>query len=463
MINKQYEKYKLIDIPMISKVPLHWKGLKLKFIGTLYSGLTGKSGDDFYNEENPLSKRYINFKNIANNFKINPNLYDLVVINENEEQNKVQKGDLFFLMSSENYEDIGRTSVLIDDLEDTYLNSFCRGFRIKSVNFNPVFLNYLLLSWSYRQILSNEAKGFTRINIQVGKINNLLIYAPNDYKEQFKIAQYLDYQTTMIDELIKKKQRLIELLKEKRQSIINEAVTKGLNPNIKMKDSGIEWLSEIPEHWKLLNFETAALKNRYSITGGPFGSDLKNQEYTEQGVRIIQLQNIGVGFFKDDYKIYTTEEKADQLFSCNIYPGDIIIAKMADPVARACIIPNEDKRYIMASDGIRLEVDTKKYNVKFMEYAINSKYFNFQAELNSTGTTRLRIGLTTLKKLKLITPSLVEQNTIVQYLENFNDNFLETLGKLEKQIENLKEYRQSIISEAVTGKIDVREWIPIAN
>jgi type I restriction enzyme S subunit len=225
-----------------------------------------------------------------------------------------------------------------------------------------------------------------------------------------------------------------------------------------MKDSGIEWLGEIPEHWELRNMEIVARKDRYSITGGPFGSDLKNEEYTEEGVRIIQLQNIGIGEFRDDYKIYTSDEKADYLFSSNIYPGEIIIAKMADPVARACIVPNTAKRFIMASDGIRLEVDKEKYNTKFIEYSINAKYFNYQAELNSTGTTRLRIGLTTLKKLKLLLPKLDEQNKIVEYLESYNQFYTETLDKLGSQIEKLKEYRKSIISEAVTGKIDVRDW-----
>ena len=147
------------------------------------------------------------------------------------------------------------------------------------------------------------------------------------------------------------------------------------------------------------------------------GSDLKSDEYTEDGVRIIQLQNIGVGQFLNDYKIYTSEQKADSLYSSNIYPGDIILAKMADPVARACIMPNFSKRYLMASDGIRLEVDFEKFNSSFINYFINSNYFKNQAELNSSGTTRLRIGLSILKKLKLLAPPLNEQTTIANYLD----------------------------------------------
>jgi type I restriction enzyme S subunit len=157
------------------------------------------------------------------------------------------------------------------------------------------------------------------------------------------------------------------------------------------KDSGVEWIGEIPEHWHKKDLNHVPTNERYSLTGGPFGSDLKHNEYTPEGVRIIQLQNIGVGRFIDKYKIYTSEAKADALSACNIFPGEIIIAKMADPVARACKMPSQDRRYLMASDGIRLKVDEDNFNTDFIVYTLNSSYFRYQAELYSSGTTRLRI------------------------------------------------------------------------
>lgn len=313
---------------------------------------------------------------------------------------------------------------------------------------------YLLASRNY--ILS-LAYGGGQPNISQDIIKKLWITTLT-LSEQTQIATYLDYHTGKIDQLIAKKESLIQKLQEQRQAIINEAVTKGLNPDVEMKDSGIEWLGEIPEHWKFIKISSVAKDNRYSITGGPFGSDLKNEEFTPEGVRIIQLQNIGVGAFRDSYKIYTSEEKADELFSCNIFPGDLIIAKMAEPVARACIMPDFDNRYIMASDGIRFEVDEDKASTKFLEYAINSKYFNFQAELKSTGTTRLRIGLTEFKKLKLLLPPREEQKKILAFLELKDSSIKNSINYLYNSIEKLKDYRQSLISEAVTGKIDVRDW-----
>lgn len=166
----------------------------------------------------------------------------------------------------------------------------------------------------------------------------------------------------------------------------------------------------LPKDWHVKKIcDIKDPNDKYSLTGGPFGSDLKSEHYTDDGIRIIQLQNIGDGRFIDDYKIYTSHKKADELINCNIYPGEIIIAKMAEPLARACIIPSIYNRYLMASDGIRLNVDNSKYNSKFVLECINSSYFRAEAIKRGTGTTRLRIGLNVLGNLKIPVPSLTEQ------------------------------------------------------
>src|SRR5690606_28217526 len=112
--------------------------------------------------------------------------------------------------------------------------------------------------------------------------------------------------------------------------------------------------------------DTADKNIKWSFTGGPFGSNLKSSDYTSKGIRIIQLQNIGDGIFNDEYKIFTSLDKADELLSCNIYSGDIILSKMGDPVGRACIIPGDNERYLMASDGIRLAVNEKEFSKYFI-------------------------------------------------------------------------------------------------
>src|SRR6185312_10822419 len=157
--------------------------------------------------------------------------------------------------------------------------------------------------------------------------------------------------------------------------------------------------------WKEVRLGDVADKSKkWSFTGGPFGSNLKVSDYTESGVRIIQLQNIGDGSFNDSYKIFTSVEKANELLSCNIYPGEIILSKMGDPVARACFIPEKDSRYLMASDGIRLSVDEVRFNKKVIHDYINDSMFRRRAIEASIGSTRQRIGLDDLKNLTLYLP-----------------------------------------------------------
>lgn len=195
----------------------------------------------------------------------------------------------------------------------------------------------------------------------------------------------------------------------------------------------------IPVEWEIVSFETIADKSKkWSITGGPFGSNLKASDYTDDGIQIIQLQNIGDGEFIDDYQIFTSDTKANELISCNIYPGEIILSKMGDPVARACFIPNKAKRFVMASDGIRLVVNERDFSKKFIHDYINSIYFRKRAFEISTGSTRLRIGLPELKSLLVIKPSKAEQTAIATALSDA-DALINSLEKLIAKKRNIKQ------------------------
>lgn len=207
------------------KVPKKWKRFRLKDIGKLYSGLSGKSGDDFRQDDHPDNKGFIPFTNIAANTYISEDNLGKVVVEPIEKQNKVKKGDIFFLMSSEGYDDIGKSSVLDIDLDETYLNSFCKGFRLQSKECNYHFINYLLQSDNYRQLLIIEGKGFTRINLKMEKINNFLVYLPSTREEQTEVAKYLYQQTATIEKIFRNILEQIDRLKELRKTLINDAVT----------------------------------------------------------------------------------------------------------------------------------------------------------------------------------------------------------------------------------------------
>jgi len=257
---------------------------------------------------------------------------------------------------------------------------------------------------------------------------------PATKAEQEAIAEVLSDADALIESLE-------QLLAKKRQ--IKQGATQELL-------TGKKRLQGFTIEWEPSSLGTIADPNqRWSFTGGPFGSNLKSSDYTEAGVRIIQLQNIGDGVFKESYEIYTSPQKADELLSCNIYPGDIILSKMGDPVARACIIPPQEKRYLMCSDGIRLAVDEKRFNTYFIYTLINGQEFRTRAANAGTGSTRKRIGLTELRGLELRCPLLPEQTAIAAILGDLDAE----IAALEAKLAKARSIKQGMMQELLTGSI----------
>ncbi|WP_317912444.1 restriction endonuclease subunit S [Carnobacterium maltaromaticum] len=258
-------------------------------------------------------------------------------------------------------------------------------------------------------------------------IEKIETFVPNK-EEQHKIGAFFK----QIDDTIALHQRKLEALKEMKKGFLQQLFPqKGEKvPRVRFADFHDEW-----ELRKLVDIKDK--RDKYSYTGGPFGSDLKSSDYTNKGVRILQLQNIGDGIFIDNYKIYTSEEKAKSLKSNLIFPGEIIIAKMADPLARAAIMPNVEDKYLMASDGIRLKVNQEKFDIYYILTLINSNLFRKEALNNSTGTTRKRIGLVTLGNLPMIVSPFHEQQKIGAFFKQLDD-IISLYQKKLKQLEILK-------------------------
>ena len=211
-------------VEWIGEIPVGWEIIRSKYIGRLYGGITGKSGGDFNNDEHEDNKPFIPFTNIANNMFISMDHFGQVSIQDGENQHRVQINDIFFLMSSEGHEDLGKSSILIDDVEELYLNSFCKGFRIFDENAYPIFVNYQLSGYIFKELLSIEGRGFTRINLKQGKIYSLRLLLP-PIQEQQEIVEYLDSKTQQLDSQVEKERKRIELLKEYRNALISEVVT----------------------------------------------------------------------------------------------------------------------------------------------------------------------------------------------------------------------------------------------
>jgi type I restriction enzyme S subunit len=216
------------------------------------------------------------------------------------------------------------------------------------------------------------------------------------------------------------------------------------------KDSGVEWLGDVPTHWIKRNLQDTAIAEKYSFVDGPFGSDLKNEEYSENGVPLIQLNNIAIGTHNLESLKFVPIEKANQLKKHNAFPGDIVIAKMADPVARAAIVSSDYDQYLIVADCVRLTVNRVSWNVKFVQYWINSPSINAIAETLSGGITRIRINLGALKKLPIFQIPLEEQDAIAAFLDCETGKIDALIAEQQRLVELLAEKRQAVISHAVT-------------
>ena len=275
---------------------------------------------------------------------------------------------------------------------------------------------------------------------------------PDD--EQTVVASFVDRETAKIDALVAKKESLIELLQEKRTALITRAVTRGLDPNVPMKDSGVAWLGKVPAHW-----ETLAL-GRVTISrcDGPFGSGLKSEHYSESGVRVVRLQNIGwAGFMKSD-AVYLDETYASRLGDHSVKSEDVLIAGLGDdghPVGRACVAPIEIEPAMVKADCFRFRLDRRRVYPRYAAFQLSSTASGV-AGYHATGATRTRVNLASCAKRMIALPPLKEQEAIVTFLDREINRIDTFIDRIRQAINHLHEYRTALISAAVTGKIDVR-------
>jgi len=430
----KYSEYKSSEVEWIGMIPKHWDKDRIKYIGFMYGGLTGKSGDDFRkDEEDPTNRHFIPFTNICNNTYIDKSDLKLVSINEKDNQNIVKKGDIFFMMTSENQEDLGKTSVLKDDLGEVYLNTFCKGFRIKNKSVNPYFLNYLLNSNPYRVILSIEGNGFTRINLRQDRVSDFVVFTPPQ-SEQEEIVKYLDEKTFQIDNLISLTEKKIELLKQKRTSLINDVIKRGVDPKVELKDSGVEWIGLIPKHWKIekLGYHISIL------SGFPFKSELFDPF---EGFPILRIRDITSGKCETFYK---GEYDKSQIVSNN----DLLVGMDGDFTLRWW----ENGDVLLNQRCCCLKTNNTLLK-RFLFYFLpeNLKIVNDLTYF----TTVKHLSNDDIKRIKISLPPLPEQEEIVQYIDTQTTEIDNLISIEQRRIETLKEYRQSMISEVITGKLKV--------
>ncbi|MEQ1452786.1 restriction endonuclease subunit S [Acinetobacter seifertii] len=270
--------------------------------------------------------------------------------------------------------------------------------------------------------------------------------------EQENILNFLDYETAKIDGLIAKQEKLIELLKEKRQTVISHAVTKGLNPNALMKNSGVEWLGEVPEHWRVCRLKHVG----YIQSGIAKGKDLKDK--ISISVPMLRVANVQDGYLNLD-EVHQIDIEPEQLERYLLQNGDVLMNEGGDndKLGRGAVWRNEIKNCIHQNHVFAIR--TTLIEPEWLDILTRASYAKFHFFRQSKQSTNLAsISVTNIKETPILVPPKNEREQILSYLNKQFDRFSKLENRCYQQIELLKERRTALISSAVTGKIDVRHW-----
>jgi type I restriction enzyme S subunit len=424
---KGYDSYKDSGVEWIGVIPENWDNVRLKLISSITKGRKpNKDYEDNLDGFLPyLSMEYLRDKT------------DEPVYADANEKNivLVDEGDILILWDGSKAGEIVRAKKGI-------LSSTMAKIEIYDNRFESNFLNYSLQLGEKHIQANTIGMGIPHVNGNI--LKDLMMLLPT-VAEQTTIAAFLDYKTSLIDATIEKKKRLMELLKEKRQAVINEAVTKGLNPNAPMKDSGVEWLGDIPEHWEVTKMKFIA-----TITRGAILRPVDEPTYFDDNGEWTYL-NISDATKCDKY-LYEGKLRLSDLGSnksARVLPDNLILTASAT-IGKPFI----NKIPVCVHDGF-IPITNIKSNIDYLyHYLRNPQLYISLGKVN----TQKNIYLDEVKDIFVTQPSKKEQFDIVSYLESFEEKNNKLLLQIENAIEKLQTYRQSLISEAVTGKIDVRDW-----
>ncbi len=425
-----YPEYKDSGVEWLGKVPSHWKLAKHKYVASF---IKGKNPAELLDNQIEGSLPYLSMDslrgNVASKFAIPSkgmyiaNLNQPLVIWDGSNAGEFVKGKFGILSSTM------AAATLKVPMSQQY---------------------YWYLCSSIEPEMRKHANGMGIPHVNGEELKSIFLSIPSD-DEQIQIASFLDHEIAKIDTLIDKQQQLIKLLKEKRQAVISHAVTKGLNPEAPMKDSGVEWLGEVPEHWKV-----TALKHLVSapIIDGPHVSPKR----CDTGIPFISAEAISNGKINFDKKWGYISEAANAQYSKRYSPqiNDLLIVKLGATTGAIAIVETDKPFNIwvpLATVRTVADLDSK-----FVYYLFQSSQIADAIQQSWTFGTQQTLGLGTLSNLRIPVPPTDECKQIVIEIESKVVQFDEVINKSTVSLELLKERRIALISAAVTGKIDVRNW-----
>jgi type I restriction enzyme S subunit len=437
---KPYPAYKDSGVEWLGEIPAHWNGARLKRLFSVVNGSTPESGvAEYWDGDIPW---------------VTPeDLGDL--------QDSVIQGSRRRITEA-GYRSCGTTLAPVGSLVlstrapighlaiagvKLCTNQGCRCLVFRRSSVRRFFYFQLLAAWAE---LESYGQGSTFKELARSKLEEVVIAEPPQ-TEQRTIADFLDRETARIDALVAKKERLIELLHEKRTALITRAVTKGLpaeaaakaglDPNVPMKVSGVEWLAEIPAHWEVKPL------TKYVVEKADYRG--KTPEKVASGVFLVTARNVRMGLIDYDCsQEFVAEEDYDEIMRRGLpRKGDILFTTEA-PLGNVALVDRDD--IALAQRIIRFRMNAKRFDSRFTLFAMMSDYFQAQLLTLSTGSTAEGLKASKLPMLRLLAPPVTEQHVIVDFLDRETAKIDALIAKKAKLIELLQEKRTALITQAVT-------------
>ena len=328
---------------------------------------------------------------------------------------------------------------------------FSTGFAIvrSSKEITPSFLYYALLSEYFLSEVEARSNGISYPAINASDLLKINIAVPL-LEEQIKLTQLLDRETTRIDALVSKKTRFIELLREKRQALITQAVTRGLNPNAKLKDSGVEWLGKVPEHW-----EVKQIKYLSTLISKGTTPTTINAKFTSEGVRFIKAENISDGKVLAQPEFYIAEDAHATLARSDLQENDVLVVIAGATTGKSAIL-NKNLLPANTNQAVSFIRPTDKRFSKYIDLWLNTNIVKSYVLLNSVQSAQPNLSMEDLGNIPIPFPPLTELLKIIEFLDRETTRIDALISKTQHSINLLKERRAALITAAVTGQIDVR-------
>jgi len=433
---QRYEKYKDSGVEWIGEIPVGWEVKKLKRLSTIKRGASPrpiadpKYFDDFGEwawvriSDVSASERYLE-NTIQTLSKLGASLSVKMFPNS------------FFLSIAGT---VGKP--IITKIQCCIHDGFV---YFPSLNLNPEFLYYI---FSTAQPYKGLGKLGTQLNLNTDTVGDISVPIPSA-KTIESIINYLDRKTAEIDQLIAQKERLVALYEEEKTALINQAVTQGINPKATLKESGIDWLGEIPEGWEVKRLKFFISKAGSGVT--PRGGA---SVYQLSGIPLLRSQNICFDGLKLDNVAYISQEIHDEMLNSQVFNGDVLLNITGASIGR-CYFVIESLGVANVNQHVCILRPMKNILTKFLYFILRSNLGQEQINIEQTGSGREGLNFEVLKSFLIPSIKLDEQTAIVQHIETETARINAKIIQTQKIIALQKEYRTALISEVVTGKVKV--------